>query len=389
MGNVVMTVDGPISPDDLGFTMCHMHLCTNLGDWHIIPARSSWAKIKDEPVSMHNLGRLRMDPSISRDNLTIDDPEMVLQELIDYRGMGGDTIIDTVPMTKPTMPTRDPIHQREMSRKSGVKIIIATGWYIRDSFPAYVHHMEIDQLKDICVKELTQACRYDWSPTGYPGFPRECDGIRAGIIKMGAGGAHEELFTNENERKTFIAGARAQAETGRLLSLHPNAHEQIVFNPALVTYRKDLKPKDSVLHGYMDMLEKEGANPHKFMIHHADQWVNNLDVLRSVLDRGAYLSFDAFNEGQNYLLFAGCGVGPQNRLRCEVLKKLIDEGYVKQLLPSNECGMKIHYKKYGGQGFTALQEYWLPIMREAYGISQKDIDTMFRENPKHLLSYEE
>ncbi len=388
---VVMTVNGPISPDDLGFTLCHMHLCTNLGDWSLIPARSAWAKIYNEPVSMSNLGRLRMDPSISRDNLIIDDPEMVLEELVDFHALGGDTIVDTVPMTKPTMPTRDPIHQREMSRRSGVNIVIATGWYIRDSFPMYVDAMNEDDLKNIIVTELTEGCKYDWSPHGYPGYPRDCMGIKAGIIKCGAGMGpdHWAPFANNNEIKAWTAACRAQADTGRLVSIHPNAHEQLRYNPALVTYEKDLKPKDSVLHHYIDVLEKEGGNPEQLMIHHACQWINNLDVLKSVMDRGCVLSFDAFNEGQNYLLFAGEGVGPQNRLRCEAIKKLCDDGYVKQLLPSNECGMKMHYKRYGGQGYTALQEYWIPIMRDAYGVSQKDIDTMFLENPKEALSYKE
>ncbi|GAG90849.1 unnamed protein product, partial [marine sediment metagenome] len=73
----------------------------------------------------------------------------------------------------------------------------------------------------------------------------------------------------------------------------------------------------------------------------------------------------------------------------EIIKKFCDEGYAKQLLPSNECGMKMHYKRYGGQGYTALQEYWIPIMKEAYGVSQKDINTMFVENPQVALSYSE
>ncbi len=392
MAKVVMTVQGPISPDDLGFTLCHMHLCTNLGDWCLTPSRSSWRGIRDEKVSLTNLGRIRMDPSISIDNLTIDDPEMCLEELIDFHGLGGDTIVDTVPMTKPTMPTRDPIHQLEMSRKSGVNVVIASGWYIRDSFPMYVDNMPIDDLRDIVITELTEGCRYDWSPHGYPGFPMDGMGIKAGIIKTGAGMPpldHYGPFANENERKTWVAACKAQAKTGRLISLHPNAHEQIRFNPALVTYDKDAKPEDSVLHKYIDMLEEEGGDPKKFMIHHACQWCHSPDVLRSVMERGCYLSFDAFNEGQNYLLFAGLGVGPQNRLRCEIIKKFCDEGYVKHLLPSNECGMKMHYKRYGGQGYTALQEYWIPILKGAYGVKQEDIDTMFLENPKELLSYEE
>ena len=73
----------------------------------------------------------------------------------------------------------------------------------------------------------------------------------------------------------------------------------------------------------------------------------------------------------------------------DLTKKLCEAGYSEKLVLSNECGMKIHYKKYGGQGYTLLQTYLIPMMQDAYGVTQKDLDTIFYENPKTLLAYEE
>ena len=389
MSKVVMTVDGPISPDDLGFTLCHMHTTTNIQNWHVEPTRSSWMKYKHAKVSMEILGHLRMDPASCLDNLIIDDPDMVEEELRDFKGAGGDTIVDTCPTT--LLPTRDPLHQREMMRRTGVNVISASGWYIRGALPAYLSEYSIDKLKEIVVHELTVGCRYNWGDEGnrvYPGFPKYAGDVKAGIIKMGAGGAHEQAFSNEEEEKAFIAGIRAQIDTGRVLSLHPNAHEQLLTNPNLASYQKGRPLRECVLHKYIDLIERDGGSPERFYIHHADQYVTNLDLLRSVMDRGTTLCFDGFNEGQNYLICLGTGIGTQVRERLIATAKLCEEGYADRLVLSNECGMKIHYKRYGGQGYTLLQHYLIPMLQEAYGVSQKHVDTIFRENPKRLLAYE-
>ena len=70
------------------------------------------------------------------------------------------------------------------------------------------------------------------------------------------------------------------------------------------------------------------------------------------------------------------------------LTRLIKEGYAGQLLPSCECYMKIMYKRYGGYGYSHVLETILPVLKNAYGVSQKDIDIMMRENPKKYLAYE-
>jgi len=378
----VMTVCGPISPDELGVTLCHMHTTTNISNWYTECKASSQSHIKDAKVSMEHLGKLRIDPLSCLDNLVIDDMEMVIKELQELKMAGCTTIVDTCPTT--LLPTRDPIGQRKMSIASGIKIICASGWYVAPAHPPYIKEKTVDELCEIVVKELTEGCRYQWG-SGY-GYPRDADGIKAGIIKVGVGGGFKP-FNNDDEKKCFLACCRAQVRTGRPFCVHPNGHEQLIYNPKLVTFIKDKPLRESSLHQYLDIMEKEGVDFEKFYMNHSDCYTCNIDLLRSLLDRGIGLSFDGFND-ETYLIGLGYGINYDNRQRMEVLAQLIEESYTEQLLPSCECYMKIMYKKYGGYGYTHLLETIIPVLKNAYGVSQTAIDTMLLENPKKYLSYQ-
>jgi phosphotriesterase-related protein len=170
--------------------------------------------------------------------------------------------------------------------------------------------------------------------------------------------------------------------------VHPNGHEQLVYNPKLASYLKDKPLRESSLHQYLDIMEQEGVNLEKFYMNHSDCYTCSPDLLRSLLDRGIGLSFDGFND-ETYLSGLGYGINYDNRQRMEVLSLLIKEGYAGQLLPSCECYMKIMFKKYGGYGFSHVLETIIPVLKYAYGVSQKDVDTMMIENPKKYLAYEE
>lgn len=378
-----MTVCGPISPDALGVTLCHMHTTTDISNWYTQHRASSGAWIKDAKVNIGILGRLRIDPLSCKDNLVIDDLDMVIQELKDLKMAGCNTIVDTCPTT--LLPTRDPLGQKKMSLATGINIICASGWYVAPAHPAYISRKSVEELSAIVVEELTRGCRYTWDG-GY-GYPVDAGGIKAGIIKVGVGGGFK-AFNNDDEKKCFLACCRAQVKTGRPFCVHPNGHEQLVYNPKLITYSKDKPLRESSLHQYLDIMEAEGVNLDRFYMNHSDCYTCNPDLLRSLLDRGIGLSFDGFND-ETYLIGLGFGINYDNRQRMEVLAQLIKEGYASQLLPSCECYMKIMYKKYGGYGYTHLLETIIPVLRNAYGVSQKAIDTMLIENPRKYLAYDD
>ena len=372
MKNQVMTVRGPISPDDLGITLCHMHTTTNVSNWYVEPRESSMHWIIDAPVTLEIRGILRMDPTCCKDNLVTDEIDLVIEEMQELTTYGCKTIVDTLPHT--LLPTRDPLAMRRVSISTGIHIICASGWYVEGALPPYVRVKTVDELCDIVVKELTEGCRYNWDSR--PGYPLDADGIKAGIIKVGVGTDPHSPFTNDDEKKCFLACCKAQAKTGKPFTIHPNVIESMLKKPI----------KESCLHYYLDLMEKEGVNLEKFYMSHADWWTNDLDLLKSLMDRGIGLSFDGFNE-EEYFISLGYGLNFDNRQRMETLVKLIEAGYEEQLLPSCECFMKIHYKKYGGYGFSHVLKYIIPILRHYYKVSDKAINAMLVENPTRYLAY--
>ena len=356
----VMTVCGSISPDELGITLPHQHVVCNLLNWFTEPQAVSKHWVIDAPVSVGHRGLLHMDPTISKDNLVIDDIEMCIQELQELKMWGGKSIVDTCPIGA----GRDPIAQRKISIATGINIVCASGWYVAPAHPAYIKEKTEDELCEIIVRELTKGC------TG-------TDGIKAGIIKVGVGTHPQSPFSNDDERKVFIAACRAQTKTGRPFTMHPN-----VFD----VYNSSQKTKKRHHHVYLDLMKKEGVDFEKFYFSHMDWFCTEIDLQKSILDRGVGICYDGFNE-EEYWLSLGYGLNHDNRERIVSLLKLLEAGYKKQIMLACECFLKIHYKKYGGYGNSHLLEYIIPILKNHYGVSDKKIHTMLVENPKRYLSF--
>src|SRR5690606_36754987 len=95
----VTTVLGPVSPDDRGLTAYHEHP-PNDGStaWH--PPAAGEAEgdlIARHPVRVEFLGRLRHDPYLSRDNVSLDDTETAIEEVRRFAERGGRTVLEMTP----------------------------------------------------------------------------------------------------------------------------------------------------------------------------------------------------------------------------------------------------------------------------------------------------
>ena len=89
----IQTVSGPIAPEALGITLGHEHLLIDLrGLWDNPPPER--AHLIDQEPTLENLGELVRKPYDSKLNLLIDDPELSIQELLRYRDVGGQALID-------------------------------------------------------------------------------------------------------------------------------------------------------------------------------------------------------------------------------------------------------------------------------------------------------
>ena len=136
----------------------------------------------------------------------------------------------------------------------------------------------------------------------------------------------------------------------------------------------------------IDLLEQEGVRPESIAICHTDILLD-VEDMKKIMDRGVYLEFDNFGKEYyvdrwNRNLLKGSFAYDKERVM--MLKKLIDRGYVKQLLITNDICLKSMLHNYGGWGYDHIGVNVLPMM-EDYGITPEQIDSITRDNAIDFL----
>jgi phosphotriesterase-related protein len=351
----VMTVRGPISPDDLGITMCHVHVLSELKFAEQAKPAATMTEAEltllRHPVTTEMLGTIRRhaNDACAIDNNLLGDLDLAIIELNAYKKMGGSSIVETSVVGL----KRDPAGLRRISAATGVNIICGTGWYIGGSHAPVTRQSSIEQLSGIMVHELTAEI--------------EDTGIRAGFIKAGLSGPTPDVPFQGAEEKVLRAGARAQAATGATMTMHPCHHYGRARH----------------LHTYLDILQKEGANLNKCYMSHMEFWHRDIDYQKSLLDRGVTLSYDQF--GCEEYVRPGWSKAPDSA-RVEAVVKLVEMGYAGQIVLSNEVVSKFRLRKYGGLGYAHLLENIVPDLKY-FGVTDAQIHTMLVENPRRLLPF--
>lgn len=165
----VITVQGPIAPQEMGITYTHEHVILDAYDHY------------------------------GNYSFVIDDEDLVIDELKHFTGNGGQTICDV------TLDEigRNPEALRRVSSASGVHIVMGCGWYREFAYPAVVAERNSNELADILVREIEVGVGET--------------GIRAGIIGEIGTGRH---YIKPAEERVFRASALAQQRTGVALTTH-------------------------------------------------------------------------------------------------------------------------------------------------------------------------
>ena len=165
----VMTVTGPISADQLGYTLMHEHLFLDL-------TKDTWTN-----------------------NNFLSDPDLTSIELERYKQAGGVTLVD---QTNRGLG-QDPRAVRQMAERTGLNIILGCGWYREPYYDPYLYRWKTDQVAEQMIRDVTEGI--------------DDTGVRAGII--GEIGAHFQWISPVEERVLRAAG-RAQRRTGVTVTLH-------------------------------------------------------------------------------------------------------------------------------------------------------------------------
>jgi len=355
--NQVQTVLGNIDSSDLGITLTHEHLLIDSIDalWSE-PEDEYKRQFVDQRVQMSNLGVVRRSPSISRDNLVMDDIEVAVAEAREFKAAGGKSLVDVT--TRGIGP--NPKALVRISRETGLNIIAGTGYYVARSHPADVRTRSVDQLAVEFIRDIT---------TGIDGSD-----VRSGV--MGELGVSIEM--TEDEEKILRAASKASLETGCPISVH-------ITPPG----REGLKA--------LDIFERGGVNLARVNIGHLDT-NSDLEYHKRIAERGCFVSYDQFGlqyddweqvpgpESPSSTSSSLSLEFPRDSERVRFVIEMCKSGFQDRLLLSQDVAEKVDLRSFGGHGYDHILRVIIPMLRKR-GLKQSQIDAILIDNPKRFLAF--
>jgi len=341
----VMTVTGKVRADSLGLVLPHEHAFIDLRALVPAPKTTSGKVLAQEQVSLTNLGKLHRNPYAVLDNAVLDNESIMTSELLEFKKAGGKTFVD---LTLRDIG-RDPLLLARLSRATDINIIAGCGYYIHASHPPDMDDKTIDEITAEILGEIN-------------------DGIDGTDIKAGVIG---EIGTSEiiypNEKKTLIAAAAAQQESGLGIHVHTDLW---------------------ATNGYevIKILTEHGAPVNKICINHIDVDLK-LDYMKALLHQGVYIEFDNFGkefyaDRRHKSVLKGLFARDIERVRA--IKELIADGYLSQILISNDVCLKTCLHRYGGWGYDHMLTNIIPMMEDE-GLSKAQINVLMCDNPAVFL----
>lgn len=260
------TVTGPVPADQLGLTLPHEHVIFGYPGFQ---------------------GDVTLGPFDHDAALTAC---VAVAETLRSRGV--QTVVDATPNDC----GRDPAFLREVSERSGLKILCASGFYYEGEGATTYFKFRfslgagVQEIYEMMLREVTEGIGQT--------------GIRAGVLKLAS--SRDEI--TPYERVFFQAAARVQRETGVPIITHTQEGRQ--------------GPRQA------ELLVGEGAEPTRIMIGHMD---GNTDpeYHRETLRHGVNIAFDRIG-------LQGIVGMPLDTDRLRVLETLLAEGYADRILLSHD-----------------------------------------------------
>lgn len=325
----IRTLQGDIAKEDLGFTYSHEHIVCRPAFWQ----------------------------ERGEDDLLLDDKEKSMMDVLDFKRLGGQSIVDATAIDY----GRDVLAVHEISTETGIHIIGTAGfnksflWDAKikeelkplignyETYTQWIEAKSINELADFVIREVEE---------GLEGTP-----FKAGQVKFGTG--YNRI--TPLEEKTLRAVARAHHETKAPVHSHTEtgtmALEQI------------------------ELLKKEGVDLSTLSLGHMDR---NPDPYyhEQIASTGAYLSFDGIGK----IKYA-----PEST-RISLILELVRKGYEDQILISGDTARKSYYKHYDhGLGLEYIAAKWVPRFvdeanRRGFD-GQRLIEKFFVTNPANCFTF--
>ena len=311
----VQTVLGSISPDTLGITSMHEH------------------------VILHR-------PWYADSDANLDEVNVMTEELMYFKKAGGVSLVESsTPLNWSSKKIRQDLNDLEtISKKTGINIIIATGFYIEPLINPIVYKLDSDGLVEKITKDITEGI--------------EETGVKAGAIKA----ATSWGYIAKVEEKVLRVAARASLKTGAPIFLHTS----------VATMGMEV----------LDILESEGLDLARVAVGHlddtariAENFNSELGYHEAIAKRGAYVQYDSIHKTRTI----------PDTLRVKLIVNMIQKGYADQITLGQDISRKKYLKIYGGYGYSYLLEEFVPALLRN-GV-EEEVNKILVENPKKLLSF--
>jgi phosphotriesterase-related protein len=348
----VMTVRGPVAASELGPVLPHEHVFIDLNLYVEELGRFKELPIVDDPVDLSTLKTVRNDPYSNRDNCVLDDPELMIEELMEFKNAGGGTVVDLTNADLGPQPEK----LKLVSERTGLNIVLGNGHYVSFGQPPELASWDIQTIENRLVDEIEN------------GFGDT--GIRPGII----GEIGTTMPIHPDEEKVLRAAARAHHRTGLTITVHVHPPTRGGFE-------------------VLDILAQEEVDLTRVVLGHVDTALahDDIDITEAIeyhkqlAERGPYIEYDLCGNSNLFSDGAHSWWFPSDRERCKGLAALIEAGFGEQLLISQDVGHKFYLSSFGGWGFAHVLTLFKGMMERA-GISEEWHNRITHDNPRRMLT---
>lgn len=359
--NRITAVLGDIAPEELGFTTMHDHtvlLMHQAGkNMQMMFADTDPSELSFVP---ENYVRIKDGSYLANPELwEMTDVELLAREFGFFKALGGRSVVDPSPIGY-----RGPIGKiQELSRRTGLNIICATGFYHENTIPP--EHMGKGE-------EHFYSVMKDEVENGIEGTD-----VRPGIIKCAFS------YLEDNELDAIHAGMRLAAETGMCIHFHtePTTPADDLIEELESSVKRYGVDRTRVVVCHLDNRIADSVMPSDYFEDEELDRTLDLELHRELLGRGYNIGLDTWG----LPLLVPSFFMPDLFERTKALCLLCAEGYADQITLGNDFSGKICMRTYGEWGPTAAFAFGCARLAE---LGHDDwIRKLTEETPARLLSY--
>lgn len=263
----------------------------------------------------------------------VSDHDQVLAELVAAREQHGLSLV--VDLTCRGMG-RDVVLAHAIAEQAGIHLVVATGYYYERFHPPG----ELDVDSEAVAERLLEEIEHGIDSTG----------IRPGVLgEIGSSGP----IASAAERTSLIAAAIAARRSGLSVGTHAHLGQGGLEQ--------------------LELLTGAGLDPRHICIGHQDL-LDDPSQHRTIATSGAYVGFDTIGK-ESY---------QSDDVRLRMLLGLIEDGFERQLLLSNDLSRDAYLETHGGPGLGHVLGPFRDRLHDA-GVDETTLELLYRVNALNWL----